>query len=116
MGSTGSVTVQVRYELSKRVYRLESSANGDYGGYWDCGISKFWVKLSNLQVGTTYIFAGTKFVADSSEKECSLAVPNSGLIGDDGQSYYSASLQSVDAAGNLTTEFIFKVKGASVEW
>ena len=72
--------------------------------------------LSNLQVGTTYIFAGTKFVADSSEKECSLAVPNSGLIGDSGRLYYSDSLQSVDAAGNLTTEFIFKVKGASVDW
>lgn len=116
VGSTGSVTVQVRYDLSKRVYRLESSANGDYGGYWDCGISKFWVKLSNLQVGATYMFAGNRFVADSSEKECTLVVPNSGFIGDSGRLYYSDSLQSVDADGNLTTEFIFKVKGASVDW
>ena len=42
-------------------------------------------------------------------------MPNSGLIGDGGQLYYSDSLQSVDAEGNLTTEFIFKVKGASVD-
>lgn len=117
-GNTGRVTVEVKYEPAKRVYTLEAGASEIdlFSDYRECGISKFTVKLSNLQVGTTYIFAGTKFVADSSEKECSLAVPNSGLIGDDGQSYYSDSLQSVDAAGNLTTEFIFKVKGASVEW
>ena len=117
-GNTGRVTVEVKYDVNKRVYTLEAGASEIdlFSDYRECGISKFTVKLSNLQVGTTYIFAGTKFVADSSEKECSLAVPNSGLIGDDGQSYYSDSLQSVDAAGNLTTEFIFKVKGASVDW
>lgn len=97
--------MEVKYEPAKRVYTLGAGASEIdlFSDYRDCGISKFTVKLSNLQVGTTYIFAGTKFVADSSEKECSLAVPNSGLIGDDGQSYYSDSLQSVDAAGNLLT-------------